>query len=528
MHLHMPDAHRARRRAQASPVLSAAFNVPATLLSLSLVLAIAGAAAFSAFMLGYQLRDERVQAAERLRLNFERRLRRSDGSTVELPMTAASYHLFLSHIWGTGQDQMWIVKTRLREMLPEARVFLDVDDLEEISALERYIDDSAAVLVFCSAGYCESRNCMRELCHAVAKGVPLIALLEDAGRGGADEAGFRAQLETADMCRGKWELTADPAGTALGAALFAQPALEWNRLGVFQDVTMRLIAERLLPADVGPTHLPGEAIAELAATPERVEGKEGDERGARDSDRQQMLEQRRAAQGNLLAVLRWGLNMQRAPHDVVPAPLVYTSAHNEGARDLLNELGGVVHTSELDGPRTCCLLYLDGRTWTRGAHSEALTHDVKVAMQKGVPLVLAHEMPGLEQEGRHAVPFASFFACEDGATPASLLKANIYMNHLAVPLKGGPWRPAGLLLLRKAFLAAAADGNKHKAAPADEHEHLKPAAPPQGRAGRGWQTARKAGTLMRLQHSIKEGDVPPLEAPVTVVDTRARRTSMRV
>ena len=28
------------------------------------------------------------------------------------------YHLFLSHVWATGQDQMRIVKERLREMVP--------------------------------------------------------------------------------------------------------------------------------------------------------------------------------------------------------------------------------------------------------------------------------------------------------------------------------------------------------------------------------------------------------------------------
>ena len=271
---------------------------------------------------------------------------------------------------------------------------------------------------------------------------------------------FRRALIAANALRAKWEMAVEPAGAALGDALFAQPALEWNRLGVFQDVTMRLIAERLLPADVGPTHLPGEAAAELTATPEGAHeaGNKGNEDERGESDQQRMLEQRRAAQGKLRAVLRWGAHVQQAAHGVAPTPRVYTSAHNEGARDLLDELGGVAHADALDGPTTCCLLYLDGRTWTRGAQSEALARDVAAAMRKGVPLVLAHEMPGLGQGGRHAVPFASFFACADGATPASLLKAGIY-DQLAVPLKGGPWRAAGLALLRKALLAAADGGN---------------------------------------------------------------------
>ena len=40
-----------------------------------------------------------------------------------------AYHLFLSHVWGTGQDQMRIVKQRLLEMIPDLAVFLDVDGM---------------------------------------------------------------------------------------------------------------------------------------------------------------------------------------------------------------------------------------------------------------------------------------------------------------------------------------------------------------------------------------------------------------
>ena len=43
----------------------------------------------------------------------------------EVPAPAVEsdgYHLFLSHVWGTGQDQMRIVKQRLLEMLPSLKV----------------------------------------------------------------------------------------------------------------------------------------------------------------------------------------------------------------------------------------------------------------------------------------------------------------------------------------------------------------------------------------------------------------------
>ena len=101
------------------------------------------------------------------------------------PIGAGGYHLFLSHVWGTGQDQMRVVKQRLLEMMPALRVFLDVDEAGfEIGNLESYVEKSRVVLVFCSDGYASSANCMRELRAAVSAGKPLIALLELSARHG--------------------------------------------------------------------------------------------------------------------------------------------------------------------------------------------------------------------------------------------------------------------------------------------------------------------------------------------------------
>ena len=70
-----------------------------------------------------------------------------------------------------GQDQMRIVKQRLLEMIPELSIFLDVDDLEDISDIEGYITRSEMVLIFCSQGYFRSKNCMREIRSSVEKGI---------------------------------------------------------------------------------------------------------------------------------------------------------------------------------------------------------------------------------------------------------------------------------------------------------------------------------------------------------------------
>ena len=55
-------------------------------------------------------------------------IRRADtGEVPELVLVDGfSYHIFLSHVWSSGQDQMATVKRQLQLLLPGIRVFLDV------------------------------------------------------------------------------------------------------------------------------------------------------------------------------------------------------------------------------------------------------------------------------------------------------------------------------------------------------------------------------------------------------------------
>ena len=46
--------------------------------------------------------------------------------------------------------------------VPGVSVFLDVDDLEDIGALEEYIEKSQSIMIFVSKGYFLSKNCLRE------------------------------------------------------------------------------------------------------------------------------------------------------------------------------------------------------------------------------------------------------------------------------------------------------------------------------------------------------------------------------
>ncbi len=88
-------------------------------------------------------------------------------------------------VWGSAQDQARVLRSQLQAMVPGLRVWLgtpprplllaphspplrissravrgtpDVEDLEDISALERYIDSAQAILVIVSLGYFQSRS----------------------------------------------------------------------------------------------------------------------------------------------------------------------------------------------------------------------------------------------------------------------------------------------------------------------------------------------------------------------------------
>ena len=108
-----------------------------------------------------------------------------------LPDFELTHHLFLSHCWtyalamGRTQTQANEIKTLLGGLLPMAKIFLDVDDLTDISKLEEHIARSAVVVIFLAAddvrkpgGYFHSKKCLRELRAAQALRKPLIIVCE--------------------------------------------------------------------------------------------------------------------------------------------------------------------------------------------------------------------------------------------------------------------------------------------------------------------------------------------------------------
>jgi len=420
--------------------------------------------------------ERRRQAAEQ-RASKARRLRliglQTEVLVKDLPDNC--FHLFLSHVWGTGQDQMRIVKQQLREMMPNILVFLDVDNLEDIGGLDNYIAHSSVILVYCSSGYFQSKNCMRELVSSTIRKKPVIALVDsDSSHGGLTPKQVHMQLIEADSSYPKWGFDPEvsPPGQALNDHLFEREPIEWNRIGVFQEVTMRLIAERALDLE-GDTYVDRELqsqdlkplpapkvghVCHLYCSPANA----GALKLVEDITASFAIELRQinnapSAGGGFTRRMSFDQmsfdTRLKGPQLAQKALQAGTQAANVQARRLFSKYKMLFATTNLDQVAQCdhMLLYLNAETWTRGEVSSGLADEVRIALDKEVHLLLAHEMPGLGgQEERLCCEFGQFFANPSGSTPTDLLKRGIY-SEVAVPLKGGAWREASFMMLHKAL-----------------------------------------------------------------------------
>ena len=279
------------------------------------------------------------------------------GDDLNATPVVPHFHLFLSHTWAQGQSDMRIIKQRLKEILPSCVTFLDVDNLTHGGGGD-FVDTSEVVLVCCTQKYFASKACARELVRAVLRNKPLIALLEQEERSGAmtvdqiqkalptdwsDSWGFLDEFQPLGF-------EALPSGDDIFNALFLQDAIEWNRFGAFQDVTMRLIGERMLrltkPKDKDPVYLQGEA-----------------------------------------AVL--SVRLKPSAHKFH----LYCSPYNAGADKLAAELEkafprdlkGFEWTADIANLKHCdrFLVYLTSRTFTSGAGTANFCHEAVMGLRAG-------------------------------------------------------------------------------------------------------------------------------------------------
>ena len=184
-------------QAKMSPVQRTTFIVNTDVITFVAIGSLFVSLLFAIVLLTAHLAAEARRAREEAGKTRARRLRYvKDNSEVPAPSldTGQMYHLFLSHVWSTGQDNMRVVKQRLLEIIPLLRIFLDVsglpflavlmvafplllahalaartvdalvggsrwqvDDLEDISDLQGYIERTHTVLIYCSQGYFQSK-----------------------------------------------------------------------------------------------------------------------------------------------------------------------------------------------------------------------------------------------------------------------------------------------------------------------------------------------------------------------------------
>lgn len=145
-----------------------------------------------------------------------------------------------------------------------AVVFLDLDDLDEGLGVE-HVNRSKHLVAFITRGYCESENCMRELCRAVLLGIPITLLLEPERDGAMDLDQIKAAIRTADetnLRTRRWGLAVDmlawqergevEKGTLSADEILAALTVDvrvFSRVRVFAEATFAQLAE----AHVKPT-----------------------------------------------------------------------------------------------------------------------------------------------------------------------------------------------------------------------------------------------------------------------------------
>ena len=214
---------------------------------------------------------------------------------------------------------------------------------------------------------------MRELLRAVFLKKPLVVLLESDpkhGRLTLDE--LREGLQDAQDKYAEWGLLDEmvewgvgflvPPSARLFKLLQAAKPLEWTRAAAFQDVTLRLIAERLLPPEMkGTTYVQHELM------------------------RQKIK----------LALPSTAWHIYCSPHNAGALELMQDVAADHGLLMVMRDVGevsrrharrrssgeaeGKLYATNIMSHMTSCshmLVYLNQRTWNNGGASGAFANEV--------------------------------------------------------------------------------------------------------------------------------------------------------
>ena len=363
-----------------------------------------------------------------------------------------AYDLFLSHTWATGQDTAHYMKRELTRLVPTLRIFLDVDDLKDVSRLEEHIGESAVVLLLLTKGYFLSRNCMREVLATVKKSRPVIIVhCDNAKKGGASLDDLRGECPSEELRRAIFDHDA--------------PLVPWKALSdQFNYLSLKMIAQRTLEINLRMLNAPPSSADKpgglstskgsltISATHPSCDAAESSSASADKSLTEQKSKGAGGKGAEKTMVSRAMLEIQELcrrgecdPHEEFELSeqqglRLFCSAHNDGAARIGGELVQRVRGLQLaSGQRfeestlaTHFLLVLNQRTFTDDVETDdvdeaaELVAECRLAFARKVPFVLVHQM-----DGDDGCSFDHILH----VTPRGLLTAGLY-KEVATPWIG--------------------------------------------------------------------------------------------
>jgi len=151
-----------------------------------------------------------------------------------------TYHLFVSHIWASGQDKVHKIVRMLKLYIQGVNIWLDVDVLKNLSDLESSVKDSAHFVLFYSAGYFKSWNCRREVVKAMELGKPITVMFEL-----DDDITVDKIVQMKDEFDKFWPQDSTP--HTASNYIFAEDPILWISKGLqFSLESIKLVADRLV------------------------------------------------------------------------------------------------------------------------------------------------------------------------------------------------------------------------------------------------------------------------------------------
>jgi hypothetical protein len=180
------------------------------------------------------------------------------GGIVALPPLAPhlNFDLFLSHAQDLGQDQAAAIKYMLEKLLPSVRIFLDVECLDDLHALDELVCGCKCVLIFLTTG-CLRRYFVRLEIETAAKfGVKTILVQETDDRHGHTEISVHR-----DDCP-------DSAREAIFDSAYKQ--ILWFRALHYKRVAIKQIVQRMIVdvVELPEIYLPCEIERQILQLPE--------------------------------------------------------------------------------------------------------------------------------------------------------------------------------------------------------------------------------------------------------------------